>query len=1491
MTPPDPTLLSPVHSGRRRWMLAIAVTVVALLGAVVALLPVLLSSSIGRSVALHFAAPHVRGEISLAELSLSWSGPQSISGLTITGADGASIAVDVTAQNGLIRLVRGSEPPRVTLRGSITTVYRVDGTTSLREIFVDPAAPAPIPVEQVNTAVAERGRTLEQQLNGFRIEIAGLSVKATSSASGQVNSLSDITGVLSVDGGEVRIDLSAGTHVGSKSGSLSVKGSVDELFGSDGSIDFAQASVDVNVQASALVLPATDDALEFSELSFAITSKKVASGVAVDGKTTIQLATGESARVSVRLDAANPMDEKLRTLAGEIVVDNLPTTALRPWLPATILATRDIGPSLTVRASFEGRSGSVEVAASKVGLTARGALDEEGRLLTLDEFNVHATVDPALVAASIDIESPVVVTVVGSAIALPLSSDSPATRWQGAAGSIAITLAPATVRLSSVTQEKHATTLAVGATRVQLSCRDLSTALQLQVDSSVDGVPLQVVQTITNLSDSTGFALHAAHARGTIHLDASTLATASWLPINLKETLASCNISSIAAQIDNDGGFDAGNATISLQLSEARIATSCSWSNESLSTGAISVAVTVSPAVLAKYAPPSVATAGASNLAVLIAPAVLSFQELRVGRIVPAKVVASISSDRIEIARCPGLTHGVTLAQLKTTVTLTTRADGTISGIDASLGARVFDGAADAGTISATFATADDSAESWRSTADITVPAGETLSKVIDAGELTPMLAGPGRVRATFNRTARGDSFTANSTLPRCTLTGAGELTPSGFELRKTTATLDVPAALLRLGSGPSIIGSVDIDTFKWNGKAEDASAVMTAVIEPGSCSLPGRPPIAFEQLNVTISSPRLSDRAKASVAGSFTVGTAAAGALALSIDAKGKLNSLLGATGEPLVLSDSHISIKAPGPLALALAQWAHGTDSAPLAVTQLGDIAAEIQITALALGNADLESGSIDASIALAPTSVTPAGKSKLTVGATTVSVRSQQLARALTASVRGTVQANESAASALSLSVDATGDLRALFGASDQPLTLRESQVQLQAPGSLVLALVDWLQETQDATAALTRVGDVNATLAINALTLPSSGISNAAIDAALTLAALDIEPKGMPTFSVAQTKVTLQSSRVADSVALTLTSGGMRGGTIAATASGVRLVTATGAFNPRAAAWTAHALLQGVATAMIDAVAGQGGQLVEALGPTVDATVDTTLVANAHGVEETRIAATLKSQYLDVAVPSLLLSNGKAIVTPANPLRCTFTLNSALRRRILEPVSPVLADIRTAPPIVVTLSQAAYPLDGNLAGLDLDARIEIGNVEIVRSNQVLGVLLLAQQAKSETIPAEINPLLLTVRGGQLTYGDFVIHAGKLGNQWQQTLKLSGDINLVRTPPYANAITCRYPLASLARSVGGASGALSATMVKLSEAIAELPIDPGELVQADITLSGPLGEVNGKKEPLASKVKLVFDASAINVKQIEKGIKDIGGAIDKLKGLFGK
>lgn len=1323
---------------------------------VVALLPMLLSSKLGCDLVAHFAAPYVHGKVAIADMALSWTGPQVIRGLSLTGADGASIVVDVTAANGVLALARQSEGPRITLGGAITTIYRPDGSLSVAELFVPrgTAATVPEPPATKPSAAAAHSQSLAKTLEGLVVEITGLTVTATSSESGRVDALRDLKGTCAVENSGIRADFAATTQVGEKRGSFSIRGALDHLLADDGSINFTDAAIDLDLQATEFALPSTANAFEVPALSLKITAQRLASELSVEGTTTIQVPTGESAKVVIDVVAKSPLEPAESSYSGTVAIDALPTSALARWLPAQVNALRDIGASLSMSASLAGRTGQIEIKSTALQLQVRGELDSTGSLLTLSALELRAMIDPALMPAAARAVAPTTIGLTATQVTVPLGLRKDSTRWKQVRGELDLTISPMNITLATADAQPPMK-CAIGATHLRLQSGDFTSGVAVSLTSSVDGASIAVDQVFSSLVGPDGFAPKSAAAKGSITLGALPLADAQWLAPATRTALAECALSTLAGRVDFDATAIAGTASAALQFSDTSVAVKGAWNEQTLSTNSFTIALLVSPALAQKYLPETVALASPLALAVRVDPLTVKWDAINAGHTLPEQSKIALTSPLVEIARAPGLTRAAQLHDVSIGVTLKSRADGTLGGIQAAVSTKILDRGRAAGGLAATFAMNDFAVDSWQSTLDLTVESGETLVQMVDAKAASVMLAGPGRVQASLNRAGASDAFTAKVALPRLTLNTSGNRSATAIVLAATTATFDLPAALIANSEGSSLIGSLAIESLRWTGNADDAAVVMSAVIEPGSFTAPGRDPIAFEQIKVQVSSPHLAEHAMGSVTGNFAVGKAAPSALAITIEAK----------------------------------------------------------------------------------------------------------------------------------------GNLRSLFGAADAPLTLHDSAVRLQAPGPLVLALWDWSSGASDAASALTRVGEVKTTLAIKSLALSSSGIASAAVDATLTLDALDVQPKGKPPVSIGATSVSVQSPRLADSIALTIASGGPHGGTFAANASGVRLVNSAGEFDPLAAAWTVHAQARGVTTALVDAMAGQGGQMVEALGPTLDATVDTTLVTNAAGAQDTRIAATLTSQFLDVDAPSVLISNGKAIVTAAIPLRVTFTINPVLQRRLLEPLNPVLADIHSAPPIVLSVSQVSYPLDGKLATLDLDARIQVGDVQIVRSNQVLGVLLLAQQCKSETIPAQVQPLVITVRAGQLKYADFIVRAGKFGDQWQQTLKLSGDIDLTHTPPYANAITCRYPLASLARSVGGAAGGLSGTMTQLSEAIAALPIDPGELVQADITLSGPLGEVNGKKVPLASNVKLVFDASSLDAKHIEKGIRDIGGTIDKIKGLFGK
>ena len=1516
---------SPTHMKpdiRRKWLrrslFALAGGIV-FLGVLIAFLPTILSGSFGRNMAVGFVSPLVRGQVSLASLSLSWSGPQVIQGFSIKGADGASITVDVTAQNGLIALARQSEPPHIVLSGIVATTYRPDGSLSLTELFVSPTPAVSQPAKA--TPAPAPSVSLAETLRGTILEITSLQLIAAGSQSDPKIEINGLKGKFSVEDAGVRATFSAATKVGEKTGSLSLNGMVGGLFAKDGSVNMDAASIDVDLQASALAIPSAGVPLEIESLSIKITSAKFADAVRVSGNTVIQLPTGETANSTISLDATNPMDAAKRSLAGSISLVNLPTSALAPYLPAPLNAARDLGSSLNAKITLEGRTGSAEISSQKFSITAAGGLAEDGNLVTIDRLAVSAQIDPALLPPTLGVSAPVAVSIQGSAISLPIPAKNAAMAWKDARMNTSVTIAPIAMKISPTML------FAVGATTILLESSDPTKSITLKVQSSVDGSAIAIDQVITGLVNAQGLAVDAATAKGRVQLSPMMLADAPWLDASMRLMLADAAITNVAAQIENDGGKQGGNASVTLGLSATSIATKITWTKSGFSTQPIDCSLIVPPSVVDRYAGPAVVLASPTRVAVQIAAMTGTWDSVSAGQFLPATISTKITTDAIDLSAAPGLTHGGRLQGFSASATLSTRADGSIGGVDAQLGLKLMqmptatNPGRDAATIAATVRLSDVASAVFQSTFDVAISQGDTLATMIDAGEGSAALVGPGTVKGSFNRELTKDAFTADISLPRLALKSSGTLTPgkvaadgkgaptaAQIDIAKTTASFDVPAEIveqalgLRTGvdwrtlvaqtGGRSIIGSIDIESCRWTGRAEDASVVMNVVVEPGSIAPPNRAAIAFEKITMSVKSPRLAERAQASIAGKFKVGSGSAGNLSLALDANGDLRSLLGASSDgkdhPLALKASTLSIKIPGALAIALADWNGGSDALSKSITQLGDINAAFNINSLSLPTGAATSGAVDLRMDLAAIAIEPAGKPKLSMGAIAFTMKSAGFDRELNAGLNGTFQVGDSAPGPISLGIAASGDLRSLFaggasagavgGAVATPLTLQASEMQIKIPGALALSLVDWMNGTKDASAALTRLGSIDLSAHIKSLIMPASGMLNGSCDLSLDLAAIEVEPKGKPIVALGATRAEIKSPRLSDSMTLSLTSGGAKTGSITAQASGQKLSNAAGVFDVLAGAWTAQVRCLKIPTAIVDAAAGQGGQMVEALGPEIDASVDANVVIAPNGIQTTVVKADLKTQYLSVVAPKVDIASGMVFITAANPLAVTFTINKVLQRRLLEPMNPVLADIRKAPPIRLQVSQAAYPLDGQLAKLDLDARVDVGDVEVVRSNQFLGMLALAQDAKSDTIPALIEPLVVTVRKGSLTYKDFIVKAGKFGDQWQQVLKLSGDINLGKTPPYANAITCRYPLSSLGRSIGGASGSLSTTAQQLSEAIKKLPIDPGDLVQVDITLSGPLGDVDGKPVPLQSQVKMVFDASALDAKRIGKGVGDL-------------
>lgn len=192
---------------------------------------------------------------------------------------------------------------------------------------------------------------------------------------------------------------------------------------------------------------------------------------------------------------------------------------------------------------------------------------------------------------------------------------------------------------------------------------------------------------------------------------------------------------------------------------------------------------------------------------------------------------------------------------------------------------------------------------------------------------------------------------------------------------------------------------------------------------------------------------------------------------------------------------------------------------------------------------------------------------------------------------------------------------------------------------------------------------------------------------------------------------------------------------------------------------------------VPTAFVDALANLRGMLVAAVGPWIDVRASADRLSLTGGSIEARMNSsnswfTLRAQGRQDAL----------WITPENPLVAELALTQPLKERLLYKIHPILADIRsTDQPLRVTVTAATIPLDGDVSRLDANIRITVGRVALDSGSAALGLLMLANATNAATIPAEIEPIVATIRKGIVRYERFAVRLDKY------TLLYSGHVDL--------------------------------------------------------------------------------------------------------------
>lgn len=188
------------------------------------------------------------------------------------------------------------------------------------------------------------------------------------------------------------------------------------------------------------------------------------------------------------------------------------------------------------------------------------------------------------------------------------------------------------------------------------------------------------------------------------------------------------------------------------------------------------------------------------------------------------------------------------------------------------------------------------------------------------------------------------------------------------------------------------------------------------------------------------------------------------------------------------------------------------------------------------------------------------------------------------------------------------------------------------------------------------------------------------------------------------------------------------------------------------------------------AVADSLGAYDGLLVAAVGSTAQANI----TANDFSSDSGTLDAELRTDQGQLSA-HLLGRDGFLHIEQTSPLRAELEMTPEFRDRVLQPIHPLFADIRSVEqPIRAVITMASVPVNGDVSRLDADIEMTVGAIELESGSALLAGLDLFRQA-AKTVPGRIEPIRATIRSGVVTYERFAVVIGKY------TLTFHGGVDL--------------------------------------------------------------------------------------------------------------
>jgi len=1481
--------------------LGIGLTVAAV---VVALAPSILSATILPGIVRDQLAPHVRGTVNLVDAKVSWSGPQVVR----VGISGEHDAVDatVTVHNSLLALVRASAPLDVRIGLSVDTASREDGSITLQDMLRSPADAA---TPAGRTPSGESPATMSSPVfaPGVTVSIDPLQFVIKPLGAGRTVRVEGASATISLKGGDASVKAKGSTAIDAERGSFELDATIHGLVGRDGVPTPTTAGVELAMKATALPVSAGTQDVVVRTLGLTAKAESLARALDVQFDASLEAkgnapstASGR-VRLSGLLTPSGTLSSKA-TASGQVALGAVPTAAFAPFLHGTGLdAARDLGDTLTATLDFNGPSATLAARSDRFMLAGMARLDDVANQAIVQGVALETTLaKPLLRGFGLPVMNDVPLSLRVERAVVPMG-DRPIENIQAIA-----TIAMKGVVLDGIEQVKDG--LVLGDLTMGMRTSRLADRAQVELTLANGAAQGSIAAFIVPSFDA------GAVKGARVEIERSSIAATignEWLAgtgLVLRRPASTTITIDRAAFTAGAAGLDLANvmfaATVGIEpLSLGGVIGPDAWLDVTATT------VGLRSDALSKGTQVSF-TGGASGFAAK-ADVALAGIVSSAGAIAPdaARASGSIQVDAIDLSRVPHVPERMQrmsgLVGLGRPV-LKAQFDGNRSAVAAQV---VLKGPA------------AELAAQGQWSPERTVVRG--LKGSISVADGLPELLGVEglRLSAPARLAIACDELTLLTPAPA----------PSAVEVK--VQKLQLGTDRLELSACPGVDGDIVLERVAIEGTASrtasgdlDWSGTIAAAV-PGEVEAKGQLALALPasgqpsgnaSLRATLSggtallgrftqSPYL-----AAAAGPGTVDLTWSGqggkdalelaaALArLSATAKVELDpAVAGQDGRALRVPTASVTCSMPR---LVMDRVLAGTDPGAADWTDAAVVPIAATFTGV-LVSADRRAASLTADASIGAFTARPSESLSLMLDNTRVTAAIASLDSGARLSIATDVAIDGEPPQPATMDLDLKGDLRGML-AKDGSIDVRGSSMKLSAPGALVQPFIAAKPVAAAAAAPVPKgvpkggafnasgtdrltldpKARLSASIDLRRVTVPAR-LADASVDASIAMGAVDASC-GPVKLHLERLGAELKADAIGRSCAFDATLAfGAKGsdGTVSAKGTIDALGQSDGSLASTTMALRAQAQAKAIPLAWVDALAATDGIVTRACGERADATIDVS--SPVPGTMS--LSATLDTMYLDARVPSITVAGGFAQVAPDRPIDLTLTLNDSIRRELLEPVNPILSDIKDAPPVKVTLSSVRWPMDGNLARLDADARVEVGDVTVVKSNQLLGVLQKFKSSVDPVVPANIGPLVASVRAGQLAYRDFVIGVDRTGTQWQLVLNFSGDIDLSRDPAWARAITARYPASSIVRSVAGVASGISSpvdeTIQDISNALSSLPLDLGNLLALEITFSGPLGPVNGKTVPLDTSVHPVIG-------QIDP-IKGAGQVIDALDGLFGK